>query len=382
MTTPLPYSHQWIEADDVGAVVETLQGDWITQGPRVAEFEARVAEYCGARFAVAVNSGTAALHAAVFAAGLGPGDEVITTPLSFPASANCALYQGATPRFADVEPDGFNLDPAAVAARITSRTRAVIPVDYAGHPAELDEIRVIARRNDSIVIEDAAHSLGAEYRGRRVGALSDLTVFSFHPVKLITTAEGGMVLTDRADLYERLMRFRTHGIVRDARASEIGPWFYEMVDLGFNYRLSDLHSALGLSQLRKVDRFLARRRAIAARYDVAFSNIPALRPIVPRRHVRPAYHLYVVQVDFDRLGMSRGRLVAELAARGVGSQVHYIPIHLHPFYRARFGHKPGDFPHAEAFYERALSVPLYPKMADADVERVIAGVQDVVGRGA
>lgn len=379
MSTRIPYSRQWIEADDVAAVVATLQSDWLTQGPRVEEFESCVAEYCGVRYGVAVSSGTAALHAAVFAAGVGPGDEVITSPNSFAASANCAAYQGAIPRFADLVPDGFNIDAGDLAARITPRTKAIIPVDYSGHPADLDEINELAQRHECVVIQDAAHSLGAEYRGRRVGSQSDLTILSFHPVKLMTTAEGGMVLTNRSDLHERLMRFRTHGVARHAdQVDKIGSWFYEMVDLGYNYRLSDIHCALGLSQFKKLDRFLQRRRAIATWYDKAFSGMECLRPLVEKPYVKSSCHLCVVQIDFKRLGKDRPQVMRELGARGVGSQVHYIPIHLHPYYRERFGYKQGDFPRAERFYSQALSLPLYPKMSDAEVQRVIEAVRAVV----
>lgn len=375
----IPYGRQWIEEDDIAAVVAVLRSDWITQGPRVEEFETEVAEICGARYGVAFSSGTAALHASVCAAGIGPGDEVITSPIGFVASANCAIYQGAIPRFADIEPDGCNMGVGDLAARITPRTKAIIPVDYSGHPADLDEINALAQRRKCVVIQDAAHSLGAEYRGRRVGSQSDLTILSFHPVKAITTGEGGMVLTNRSDLHERLMRFRTHGIVRHSeRFDETGPWFYEVVDLGYNYRLSDIHCALGLSQLKKLDRFLVRRREIAVRYHEAFGGLKYLRPLGEKLHVRSSYHLYVVRIDFEELGKNRSQVMRELVARGVGSQVHYIPIHLHPYYREQFGYKQGDFPHAERFYSQALSLPLYPKMTDAEVQRVIEAVRDVV----
>lgn len=376
----LPYGHQWVDGEDVSAVVDVLRGDWLTQGPRVEEFERRTAEYCGVKYAVAVNSGTAALHAAVFAAGVGPGDEVITSPLSFVASANCAVYVGAVPRFADVGKGGFNLDPMDLRHRLTPKTKAVIPVDYSGHPAALDEINSMAHAHDLTVIQDAAHSMGAEYRGRRVGAQSDMTILSFHPVKLMTTGEGGMVLTDNPRFFERLQQFRSHGIVRPSitYGEEKRPWYYEMQDVGFNFRLSDLQSALGISQLKKVDMFIKRRREIAAIYDRAFSALPLARPLSQRPEVKSSRHLYVLQIDFNELGKSRSGVMAELASRGVGSQVHYIPIHLHPYYKRTYGTREGDFPNAEEFYERALTLPLYPKMEDSDVERVVAAVQSVL----
>lgn len=374
----IPYGQQWIDDEDLAAVTEVLRSDWLTQGPRVAEFEARIAEYCGATYGVAVSSGTAALHAAIVAAGIGPGDDVLTSPLSFVASAHCIAYQGATPRFVDVEPRGCHLDARELPARITARTKAIIPVDYAGHPADLDEINAIARTHGLVVIEDAAHSLGAEYRGRKIGTQSDLTVLSFHPVKLITTGEGGMVLTNRRDIYERLVRFRSHGIVRPSGSEAASVWSYEVRDLGYNYRLSDVHCALGLSQLKKIEFFLQRRREIAAAYDKAFKDMEGVCPLAQKSSVASSYHLYVVLIDFDRIGKGRPEVIHELRRRGVGSQVHYIPIHLHPYYRERFGHQPGDFPHAERFYAQALSLPLYPKMSDMDVQRVIEAVSDVV----
>lgn len=376
----LPYSRQTIEDDDVAAVVSVLRSDWLTQGPKIGEFEARMAEYCGVSYAVAFNTGTAALHAAVYAAGIGPGDEVLTSPLSFAASANCALYQGATPRFVDVNPSDGLIDPAGVAAALTKKVKAVIPVDFAGHPADLDPIIAAARKRGAVVIQDASHSLGARYKGRRIGSQCDLTTLSFHPVKPITTGEGGMVLTGRKDLFERLSLFRTHGIVKPTgkRQAQAGPWFYEMVDLGFNYRLTDMQCALGLSQLKKIERFLARRREIAATYDKAFAGQKHLKPLPVKANVSHAYHLYPVTIDFKALGKSRIQVMDELRARGVGSQVHYIPIPSHPYYRKKFGYKPGDFPNAEKMYERLLSLPIYPTMSADDVKRVVTAVAEVL----
>ena len=376
----LPYGRQWLDDDDIRAVVETLKSDWLTQGPMVAEFEEAVASYSGVAHAVAFSNGTAALHAAAFAAGVGPGDEIVTSPLSFAASANGAVYMGAVPRFADVEPGGFNLDPARLAKVVGPKTKAVIPVDFSGHPADIDAVRAAAP--GAVIIEDAAHSLGAEYKGRRIGSQADMTALSFHPVKLITSGEGGMVLTPRADLRDRLLRFRTHGIVRPepARQAELGPWFYEMVDLGFNYRLTDFQCALGLSQLRKLDGFLARRRSIAARYDAAFAGHPLIKTLPTKPWAKSAYHLYCLQIDFERLGKTRIQVMSELNALGVGSQVHYIPIPWHPYYRERFGYQRGEFPEAERFYERALSIPMYPKLSDSEVERVVSAVGTVAPR--
>jgi UDP-4-amino-4,6-dideoxy-N-acetyl-beta-L-altrosamine transaminase len=378
-STMLPYGRQLIEEDDVAAIVEALRGDWITTGPLVAEFERRLASRVGARHGVAVSSGTAALHAAVFAAGIGPGDEVIVPPLTFVASANPILYLGATPVFADVRPDTLNLDPARVEEKITPRTRAIIAVDFAGHPSDLDSLLEIARARGLVLIEDAAHALGAEYRGRPVGALADLTTWSFHPVKQIATGEGGMVTTNDPGLAERCARFRNHGISSEAMDRfRSGEWYYEMVDLGFNYRLTDLQCALGLSQLAKLDRFLARREAIAARYRRAFADLPggSLQAVEP--HVRHAWHIFPLLLDLERLAGDRRAIFGALRAEGIGVSVHYLPVYRHPYYQ-RLGYDKGLCPLAEAAYERLLTVPLFPAMEDRDVEAVITAVKKVLG---
>lgn len=376
----LPYGRQCITDDDVQAVVDVLRSDWLTTGPKVAEFERMVADYVGARFAVAVSSGTAALHAAVFAAGLGPGDEVVTTPLTFVASANCALYVGATPVFADVRDDSLAIDVARVAERLTSRTKAIIPVDFTGQPADLDEIRALAALRGAVVIEDAAHSLGATYRGRRVGSLVDMTVFSTHPVKHVTTGEGGVVTTDNEVLAERLRRFRTHGITSDARARhESGAWFYEMVDLGFNYRITDVQCALGISQMRKLDRWVRRRVEIAARYGQELAAIAGLRlpDTLPDR--TSSWHLYVVRVQQTALkpGRTRDDVFRALRAENIGVNVHYIPVPAHPYYRA-LGHQPGECPVAEAAYRELITLPLFPAMSDGDVTDVVTAMGKVM----
>ncbi|MEF2145604.1 MAG: UDP-4-amino-4,6-dideoxy-N-acetyl-beta-L-altrosamine transaminase [Desulfovibrionaceae bacterium] len=369
----IPYGRQSIDEDDLRAVEEVLRSDWLTTGPKVGEFEAAVAGFCGAAHGVAVSSGTAALHVAMHALQVGPGDEVIVPPLTFAASANCVLYQGATPVFADVDPETLLLDPAAVEAALTPRTRAVIGVDYAGQPCDWDALAELARPRGLRLVADACHALGAEDKGRRAGTLADLSVFSFHPVKHVATGEGGMVLTDQDDLAANCRVFRNHGITTDHRQREAqGSWLYEMVDLGFNYRLTDIQCALGLSQMRKLERFLARRREIAARYDAAFAamervQVPALRP-----GALHAYHLYVVRVP------ERARVFAELRRHGLGVNVHYMPVHLHPYYRERLGTGPGLCPHAEAAYEELISLPMFPAMSDAEVETVIRIVGEVV----
>lgn len=376
--TLLPYGRQSIDEDDIQCVVGVLRSDWLTTGPNVAEFEEAFAAYVGAKYAVSFASGTAALHGAAFASGLGPGDEAITSPMTFAATANCVLYQGATPVFADVSTDTLNLDPQKTAARITPRTRALLPVDYAGHPAEINAFLEIADRHGLIVIEDACHALGAHYLQRRTGSVAHMTVFSFHPVKHLTTGEGGMVTTDRSDFAETLRRFRNHGISSDARQRQSqGQWHYEMVLLGFNYRLTDIACALGLSQLRKLEVNLLRRGEIASRYASAFRDLAAITLPVTREDVTHAWHLYPIQLNLEKLSATRAEVFRALRAENIGVNVHYIPVHLHPYYRDRFGDRAGEFPVAENAHERLISLPMFHGMSDQDVEDVIKAVRKV-----
>ena len=375
----LPYGKQLVDDQDVQAVVVALRSEWLTTGPKVSEFESAFAKAVGAKYAVAVSSGTAALHTAAFAAGIGPADEVITTPMTFAATANCVRYQGGTVLFADVRKDTLNLDPAKVEALVTPKTKAIITVDYTGQPSDLDELNAVASRHGLTVVEDACHALGATYRGRRVGALAELTTFSLHPVKHITTGEGGMVTTDNPELAARARRFRTHGITTEFREREQeGSWFYEMTELGFNYRLTDLQCALGLSQLSKLSGWIARRREIAARYTAAFADLPAIETPTVLPHCEPAWHLYVVRFNLERLRAGRAELFKALRAENIGVNVHYIPVPWHPYYQA-LGYKKGEWPVAEGVYERMISLPIFPAMTDGDVEDVIAAVNKVVG---
>jgi len=377
--TLLPYGRQSIDESDIQAVVETLRSDWLTTGPKVVEFEEAVAAWVGAKRAISFSSGTAALHAAAFAAGLHPGDEAITSPLTFAATANCVLYQGATPVFADVVPDTLNVDPQQIASRITPQTKAVLPVDYAGHPADLDPILELAERHGLVMIEDACHALGAEYRGRRVGSVAQMTVFSFHPVKHLTTGEGGMVTTDNPQFAETLRRFRNHGISTDARQRQsAGQWHYEMVLLGFNYRLTDIACALGLQQLKRLEENLERRRHIAERYIAAFRNMPGVLPPRVRDDVNPAWHLFPIRLDLNRFSASRGEVFQALRTENIGVNVHYIPVHLHPYYRDRFGYKGGEYPVAETAYESLISLPMFHGMNEDDVEDVIRALGKVL----
>ena len=374
----LPYGRQSVDEADIQAVVDVLRSDWLTTGPKVGEFEEAFAARVTAAHAVSFSSGTAALHAAAFAAGLKAGDEAVTTPLTFAATANCVLYQDATPVFADVSRGTLNLDPEQLAKKISSRTRAILPVDYAGHPADLTPIMRTAQKDGLVVIEDACHALGAEYDGRRVGSIADMTVFSFHPVKHITTGEGGMVATNSAQFAETLRRFRNHGISSDARQRQnTGQWHYEMVLLGFNYRLPDLGCALGIQQLRRLDANLLRRREIAARYTAAFHEIPCVIPPATQPEANPAWHLYPIRLDLEKLTADRAQIFRALRAENIGVNVHYIPVHLHPYYRDRFGFQGGEFPVAEDAYARLISLPIFHGMTDGDVKDVIAATTKV-----
>ncbi|HYM79306.1 MAG TPA: UDP-4-amino-4,6-dideoxy-N-acetyl-beta-L-altrosamine transaminase [Candidatus Dormibacteraeota bacterium] len=374
----LPYGRQSVDEADIQAVVEVLRSDWLTTGPKVVEFEEAFAERVGATHAVSFSSGTAALHAAAFAAGLKAGDEAITSPLTFAATANCVLYQGATPIFADVTQDTLNLDPEQIEKRISPQTRAILPVDYAGHPANLAPIRALAQKHGLTVIEDACHALGAEYSGRRVGGIADMTVFSFHPVKHVTTGEGGMVATNNPQFAETLRRFRNHGISSEARQRQsAGQWRYEMVLLGFNYRLPDILCALGIQQLKRLDANLARRRQIAARYTDAFRQIPGVISPAVRAEAKPAWHLYPVRLDLEKLNADRAKVFRALRAENIGVNVHYIPVHLHPYYRDRFGYQGGEFPVAEDAYARLISLPMFHGMSDGDVDDVVRAVTKV-----
>ena len=375
----IPYGRQFIDEDDIRAVVEALRSDWLTTGPKVAEFEQLFAKRVGAGEAVAVSSGTAALHTAMYALGIAAGDEVIVPAMTFAASANCVVYQGATPVFADVDSQTLLIDPGRVKDRITSRTKAIIAVDYAGHPADYDALQAIANDHGIALVADACHALGAFYKSRPVGSLADLSTFSFHPVKHIATGEGGMIATDDPELAKAMRRFRNHGITTDHHQREKqGSCFYEMIDLGYNYRITDFQCALGISQLKKLDRFLKHRRKIAKRYDQAFSGMPAIKPLIVDPDILHAYHLYVIRVDFEALGGDRTAYFKTLRQKGIAVNVHYIPVHLHPYYRKTFKTGPGLCPVAEAAYKQILSLPIFPAMTDEEGEFVIDVLADTI----
>lgn len=386
----IPYGQHFLDEDDVNAVIDVLRHGWLTQGPKVAEFERAIADYVGARYAVAATSATAALHLACAAAGLGKGDTVITSPNTFVASANCARYVGATPQFADIDPATLNMDPAQLQRRSVElgRVKAVIPVHFGGLPCDMAAIRKAADAAGAIVIEDASHALGATYpSGRRVGCSdhSDMAVFSFHPVKLMATGEGGMVTTNNEALYRDLLRLRSHGInklddayVHPEHAYTDGErnfWYYEMQELGYNYRLTDIQCALGLSQFAKLPRFLARRRELALRYDRMFADVPHISPAQRSGRDRNSHHLYVVRIDFKAIGKSRNAFMRALRERSILCQVHYIPVHMHPYYR-RNGHAQDQFPVTEAYYREALTLPLYFALSDEQQDYVTSQVRE------
>lgn len=371
----IPYGKQTIEEDDIQAVVDVLKSDYLTTGPKIAEFEKMVADYVGAKYAVAISNGTAALHAACFAAGIGAGDEVITTPITFAASANCVLYCGGTPVFADINPHTYNIDPEDIRKKITDRTKAIIPVHLAGQPCDMDEIHKIAEEYHLIVIEDGAHALGSEYKGKKIGALSDMTTFSFHPVKPITTGEGGMIMTNREELYQRLILFRSHGITRDENlmSHNEGAWFYQQLELGYNYRMTDIQCALGCSQMKKLERFIRRRRELAARYQEAFADCENIQIPYQLPGTDSGWHLYVIQV-FEH---DRKEVFDKLRAEGIGVNVHYIPVYMHPYYQEH-GYADVHCPNAEELYKHMISLPLYPGLTDAEQDEVIEKVKKLL----
>lgn len=364
----IPYGRQTIDEDDINAVVDVLKSDYLTTGPKIAEFEQAVASYTGAKYAVAISNGTSALHAACFAAGIGQGDEVITTPLTFAASANCVLYCGGTPVFADVDPYTYNIDPKDIRKKITDKTKAIIAVHLAGQPCDMDEIHSIAQEHNLIVIEDGAHALGSVYKGKKVGCLSDMTTFSFHPVKPITTGEGGMIMTDNEELYKRLVLFRSHGITRDnsMMTRNEGPWFYQQLDLGYNYRITDVQCALGCSQMRKLDKFLKRRRELVERYNNAFIECDNIVTPYQLPDTQSGWHLYIVQVK----NHDRKQVFETLRDKGIGVNVHYIPVYMHPYYREH-GYKDIHCANAEEIYSHIISLPLYPGLTDEQQDYVI-----------
>ena len=372
----IPYGSQWVDEDDIEAVTKILKSDFLTTGPKIEEFEEKFAKYVDAEYAVSIANGTAALHAACFAAGISKGDEVITTPITFAATANSVLYQGGTPVFADIDEKTYNIAPKSIEENITNKTKAVIPVHYTGQPCDMDEIMKMSDKYDLTVIEDGAHALGATYKHDKIGSIGDMTTFSFHPVKHITTGEGGMVTTDSKVLYNRLKKFRTHGITKNHQNyinESDGPWYYEQQMLGFNYRMTDIQCALGISQLKKAEQFLKRRREIAERYNNAFKDLEGLIIPYQKRDRNSSWHIYVIQLEVDKLSENREVVFRRLRNNNLGVNVHYIPVYYHPYYQSK-GYKKGICINAENLYEKIITLPIYPKMSEKEVDIVIKKV--------
>lgn len=374
------YGHQYLDEADIQAVVDVLRSDFLTCGPNITSLEKALCELTGAKYCIAISNGTAALHVACMAAGVGPGDEVITTPITFAASANCALYCGATPVFADINPETYNIDPADIERKITDKTKAVVAVDFTGQAVEIEAIRAICDKHNLVFIEDGAHSIGTNYNGAPVGGLADITTFSFHPVKTVTGGEGGAVLTNDEAIYEKLQLYRSHGITRKEDLMEHdseGGWYYEMIDLGYNYRMTDFQAALIESQLNKLPMFKERRQEIVKRYNEAFKDMPEIfvQKEIPQSDT--TRHLYIINLQLDKLNATRREVFDALAAENVQCNVHYIPVYYFPHYE-RLGYQRGICPNAEKAYEGFISIPLYPAMTDQDVEDVIAAIKKVI----
>lgn len=377
---PLPYAKQYIDDEDCLAVNNILKSDFLTTGPTVKKFEEEIAKYVGAKYAVAFSNGTAALHGACYAAGIRVGDEVITTPMTFAASSNCVLYMGGTPVFADINKDNFNIDVNEIRNKITSKTKAIIPVDYTGQAVDIDSIKEIVNGTDIVIIEDGAHSLGTKYKGSRVGSQADMTMFSFHPVKTITTGEGGIITTNNEEYYTKMINFRSHCITRDIDQlinKDGGGWYYEQLDLGFNYRMTDFQAALGLSQLNKLDWFIERRKEIVEKYNEELCQIDGLILQKNEKYSDTANHLYVVKLDLKKLKVDRQEIYNAFLSENIGVHVHYIPVYYHPHYQ-RLGYKMGICPVAEDLYDGLLSLPLFPAMTNEDVDDVIKGFNKII----
>ncbi len=374
----LPYGRQHLDDTDIETVSNILRGDWLTTGPTVEKFESSFAAWNNVEYAIAVSSGTAALHAASFAAGFTSGDEVITSPLTFAATANCILYQGASPVFADVDPNTLCISPKEIEKKITSKTKGIIVMHYAGQPCEMDQVMSLAEEYKLVVIEDACHAMGSTYKGKQAGTIGHLACYSFHPVKHITTGEGGMVVTSNDEWAKRIRGFRNHGMSTNSRQrNKAGEWVSDMSDLGYNYRLSDFQSALGFRQLSKVNDSIKRRREIAQSYDKSFKKSNILEPITVMPENNPSWHIYPILLNLNTLSVGRKEIYKDMRAENIGVNVHYRPVHMHSYYKHRFGYLPGDFPNAENAYDRLLTLPIFPQMTDQDVQDVIKAIEKV-----
>ena len=378
----LPYALPLIENDDIEAVVDSLRSNWVTKGPKTVEFEKRFAEYIGVKHAIAFNSCTAGLHTTLIAAGIGEGDEVITTPMTFAASANVIIHAGATPVFVDIEPTTMNIDPNKIEEKITPRTKAIIPVHIAGFPCEMDEIMAIANKHNLFVLEDAAHAVHTRYKEKMIGSIGDATAFSFYATKNLMTGEGGMVTTDSDELADKLRVYSLHGMSRNAwnRYTAKGSWHYEITFPGYKYNMTDIQAALGLTQLGKLESMQSTRESIAFKYNQAFSTMPELEIPIDREYARHAWHLYIIKLNLEKISVDRAEFIELLREENIGTSVHFIPVHLHPYYSDTFGLERGFMPQAENVYDRIISLPLYPKMTDSDVQDVIEAVRIVADK--
>lgn len=379
------YGKQSIDQNDIDAVVEVLKSDFLTQGPAIEKFEKCVAEYCGAKYAVAVTSATAALHISCLSAGLGKDDILWTSPITFTASANCGRYCGADVDFVDIDPSTYNMSIAELEKKLQAaeiKPRVVVPVHLAGQSCEMDKIYKLSQKYGFKVIEDASHAIGADYKETKVGCCkySDMTVFSFHPVKIVTTGEGGMVLTNDKDLYEKLVLYRSHGITRDPKlmtGTADGPWYYQQIDLGFNYRMTDMQAALGYSQMQKVNEFVSKRRYLAKRYNELLKNINGIQLPDQNEDTKSSWHLYVVRVDFSKISKTKNQIFAEMKEKGICLNLHYIPVHTQPYYE-NLGFKGGDFPNSEKYYEEAFTLPLYYSLTDEQQDHIVKSLVEVL----
>ncbi|MDO8529973.1 MAG: DegT/DnrJ/EryC1/StrS family aminotransferase [bacterium] len=375
--SPFPYSFGKEEIDEV---VDTLKSGWITTGPKTHAFEGMVKKYVGCNYTVALNSCTAGLHLSLLAAGVGPGDEVITTPFTFAATANVIVHVGAKPVFVDIQKDTFNIDPSLIEKAITKKTKAIIPVHYGGHPCDMDEILKIAKKHNLVVIEDAAHAIGAKYKGKKIGTISDYTAFSFYATKNITTAEGGMVCLKNKSAEEKVKIMSLHGMNRDAwkRYGKGGYWYYEVIYPGFKYNMTDIQASMGMHQIKKLDAFIAKREKVAQFYNESFKDLPEITVPVVRKQVQHARHLYSIMIDADRLNINRDQFFKALDSENIGTSVHFIPVHLHPYYKKTFGLKRGDFPNAEHVFDRIISLPMNPTMTKQDMQDVVRAVRKII----
>ncbi len=376
----LPPFRPMIEKGELEEVIDTLKSGWIAMGPKTHKFEELFKEYIGSKHAIAVNSCTAALHLSLAVFRISKGDEVITTPFTFTSTVNVILHQGAKPVFVDIDKETYTIDPDEIEMKISDKTKAIIPVHYAGHPCEMDKILKIAKSYGLVVIEDAAHALGASYRGKKIGTIGKVTCFSFYATKNITTGEGGMVTTDDDEIAGKMKILRLHGISKDAwkRYSSEGAWYYEVLYPGYKYNMTDIQAAIGIHQLKRLEKMQKRREEIAKMYNEAFENIPGIITPTVRDYVHHAWHLYPILVDLNKLRIDRNKIIEALRAENIGVSVHFIPIHLHPFYRENFGFRYGDFPNTEYVYEREISLPIYPKMTNKDVDDVIDAIRKIV----